>query len=141
MRFYEVHKYVGDRWELAAVSDEKESALADAGMLIERSRVPMGVRVLRVVSQEYTNGDIIFTEQMIFRQSTLDEHNAEANARVAHAWQEVEAAREKRRLERVRRRAAPPRSSDLLRLILGLTIVAWIVVLAMVLAHQHVFPS
>ncbi len=145
-RFYEVHKYVSNRWELAIVCDDKESATSEAKSIVEYSKVSVGVRVLRVIAQENKAGDVTFVEQTIFRQSPVDEHNAEASARLMRAWQEVESAREQRRLDRLHDHGGFEDDDDeegslwgfdRMRVILGLTVVAWIVVLIMFLVHQH----
>jgi hypothetical protein len=145
-RFYEVHKYTGSRWELAVVCDDKESAISEAKSILENSKISVGVRVLRVIAQEHNKTkDVTFVEQTIFRQSPVDEHNAEASARLMRAWQEVEAARKQRRLERIHDQIDAEDEYEEgerwqlnhMRLILGLTVVAWIVVLAMFLVHQN----
>lgn len=138
-RCYEVHKYLNGRWELAAVFDDRDEAIADAKSMFDVSKYSMGVRVLHVVAREDQNQDVTFAEQTIFRQSTVDEHNAEASARLLKAWQEVEAARESRRRERMARE--PVRRAKLTRLgvILGLTVLAWLVVMAMILRYQGVY--
>lgn len=138
-RFYEVHKYVAGRWELASVFDEKDGAIADAKSLFDGSKFSIGVRVLRVIARQDQNQDVTFVEQTIFRQSTVDEHNVEASARLLRAWQEVEAARESRRRERLARPVAKKGRFDRLAVILGLTILVWIVVAAMVAKFHGAF--
>jgi len=138
-RCYEVHKYLNGRWELASVFDDRESAIGDAKSLFDASKYSMGVRVLHVVAREDQNQDVTFAEQTIFRQSTVDEHNAEASARLLRAWQEVEAARESRRRERLAPRAKKRTQLDRLGIILGLTVLAWLVVSAMILRHYGAF--
>ena len=141
-RFFEVHQYVGGKWELTALCDDKESALAEARMLVDNARTPVGVRVLRVVSREDNTGEVAFDEQTIFRHSPVDEHGPEGNANVTHAWQDVEAARGKRRLERLRDRTSRTPTDPLegsLKLILQLTVAAGAAVVAMVLLHEHFF--
>ncbi|HUK09428.1 MAG TPA: hypothetical protein VLX09_16245 [Stellaceae bacterium] len=135
-RFYEVHKYLGGRWELASVFDEKEDAIADAKSMFDGSRYSMGVRVLRVIARQDQNQDVTFVEQTVFRQSAVDEHNVEASARALRAWEEVKAARESRRRERLARPAPKKTRLDRLAIILGLTILAWLVVAAMVAKFQ-----
>lgn len=146
-RFYEVHKYLGSRWELSVVCDDKESATSEAKSIVENSKISVGVRVLRVIAQENKAGDVTFIEQTIFRQSPVDEHNAEASARLMRAWQEVESAREQRRLDRIHDQRDFDDDGDeedgdgwrfdRMRVILGLTVLAWIVVMAMFVVHQH----
>jgi hypothetical protein len=145
-RFYEVHKYLGSRWELSVVCDDKESATSEAKSILENSKISVGVRVLRVIAQENKSGDVTFIEQTIFRQSPVDEHNAEASARLMRAWQEVESAREQRRLDRIHDQMGFTEDEeedgdgwrfDRMRIILGLTVLAWIVVMAMFVVHQH----
>jgi len=138
-RCYEVHKYLNGRWELASVFDEREEAIADAKSLFDTSKFSMGVRVLHVVAREDQNQDVTFAEQTIFRQSTVDEHNVEASARLLRAWQEVEAARESRRRERIARPVKKRGRLDRLGVILGLTILAWVVVVALILKEHGVF--
>ena len=146
-RFYEVHKYNGNRWELTVVCDDKESAIVEAKSVLENSKISVGVRVLRVIAQEHNKTrDVTFIEQTIFRQSPVDEHNAEASARLMRAWQEVEAARKQRRLERIHDQIDAEEEEEdedwqlnRMRIILGLTVVAWVVVLAMFLVHQNLF--
>jgi hypothetical protein len=140
MRYFEVHKYVGGKWELAALCEDKESALGEARLMVDSSRNPVGVRVLRVVSREDKTGDVTFDEQTIFRQSPVE---ADSNAGLARAWEEVEAAREKRRLERLRARAAAGAAAEdpsnrRLKLILALTIGAWIATVVVIVFHQYV---
>ena len=144
-RFYEVHKYTGSRWELSVVCDDKEGAIIEAKSILENSRVSVGVRVLRVIAQEHNRTkDVTFVEQTVFRQSPVDEHNAEASARLMRAWQEVEAARKQRRLERIHDQIDDEDDEDegwqlnRMRIILGLTVVAWVVVIAMFLVHQNI---
>jgi hypothetical protein len=137
-RCYEVHKYLNGRWELASVFDEREDAIQDAKSIFDSSKYSMGVRVLHVVARENQDHEVTFAEQTIFRQSSVDEHNVEASARLLRAWQEVRAARENRRRERMAQ-AASPRNGirfDRLAIILGLTVVAWLVVIAMVAKYS-----
>ncbi len=146
-RFYEVHKYVNSRWELAVVCDDKESATSEAKSILENSKISVGVRVLRVIAQENKTKDVTFIEQTIFRQSPVDEHNAEASARLMRAWQEVEAARKQRRLDRIHDQIdfeddeddedGEGWQIDRMRVILGLTVLAWVMVMVMFVVHQH----
>ena len=100
MASYEIRKYVGGRWLLDSVFDDKAAAVDEAKTLMERSRSIPAVRVVAVTDDE--NG---FHERTVFRQSIVDDENDQAMQRAYQAKRELDAARAQRRSERARRKA------------------------------------
>ena len=110
MASYEIRKYVGGRWLLDSVFDDKETAVGEAKTLIERSRAIPAIRVVAVTDDE--NG---FREWTVFKQSIVDDENEQAMQREYQAKRELDTARAQRRSERARRKATPrerPRPSS-----------------------------
>ena len=137
MTSYEIRKYVDGRWLLDSVFDDKAAAVDEAKMLMERSRSVPAIRVVAVMDD--TDG---FREWTVFKQSIIDEENEQAMQRAYQAKREIDAARARRRSERVRRKAersqqARPKSRSLtVRLLLFLGASIALAVLIVLLREQ-----
>jgi len=72
MLTFEIRKYVGGRWLLDSVFDDKAVAVAEAKALMERNTSLPGVRVVAVAEEEAGS----FREWTVFRQMIVDDEQA-----------------------------------------------------------------
>jgi ferric-dicitrate binding protein FerR (iron transport regulator) len=72
MLTFEIRKYVGGRWLLDSVFDDKSVAVAEAKQLMERNTSLPGVRVVAVAEEEAGS----FREWTVFRQMIVDDEQA-----------------------------------------------------------------
>jgi hypothetical protein len=106
MLTFEIRKYVGGRWVLDAVFDDKTTAVEEAQSLIERSNALPAVRVVAV-----SDGADGFREWTVFKQSIVDGENEAAVQVASQARREVDNARTQRQApaKRPQKRAPPKR--------------------------------
>ncbi|HUH85696.1 MAG TPA: hypothetical protein VLX85_13890 [Stellaceae bacterium] len=72
MLTFEIRKYVGGRWLLDSVFDDKAVAVAEAKQLMERNTSLPGVRVVAVAEEAAGS----FREWTVFRQMIVDDEQA-----------------------------------------------------------------
>ena len=127
LRAYEIHTFIGGRWKIDSVFDDKELALFEATRMDEAGR-HAGVRVIEEEYDENTQKTKIRT---IYRGSKITEANSAAlertkQARQQVAQQKVQFAQEKaiKKVEAVR--AQQKRKSNPYRLIGLFTVIALI---------------
>lgn len=72
MLTFEIRKYVGGRWLLDSVFDDKSVAVAEAKQLMERNTSLPGVRVVAVAEEDAGS----FREWTVFRQMIVDDEQA-----------------------------------------------------------------
>ena len=72
MLTFEIRKYIGGRWLLDTVFDDKSVAIAEAKTLMERNSSLPGVRVVAVAEEEMGS----FREWTVYRQMIVDDEQA-----------------------------------------------------------------
>jgi len=72
MLTFEVRKYIGGRWLLDTVFDDKSVAISEAKTLMERNSSLPGVRVVAVAEEELGS----FREWTVYRQMIVDDEQA-----------------------------------------------------------------
>jgi hypothetical protein len=72
MLTFEIRKYVGGRWLLDCVFDDKTVAVAEAKLLMERNTSLPGVRVVAVAEEDAGS----FREWTVYRQMIVDDEQA-----------------------------------------------------------------
>ena len=72
MLTFEIRKYVGGRWLLDSVFDDKTVAVAEAKALMERNSSLPGVRVVAVAEEDAGS----FREWTVYRQMIVDDEQA-----------------------------------------------------------------
>jgi hypothetical protein len=104
MLCFELRKYVGGKWVLDTIFDDKTEAVAEAKSLMTRSRVLAAVRVVAV-----SEDDTGFKEWTVFKQTIVDEDNEQATQRAIQQRRETQTARTKRDAEASRPKPPPER--------------------------------
>ena len=101
--WYELERYVGGRWVLDSMFDEKDIAVSEAERLIEGRRV-LAVRIC-------WSDDSGRPPRTVFRKSLVDEENREAAKQRVVLQRQAAVARNKRRQGSSSRQGSPRRGS------------------------------
>jgi hypothetical protein len=98
MATFEIQKFQGGTWVVDSIFDDQILAIDAAKGIMGGQRAPAAIRV---VEESETGG----APRLIFRQTSVDEHNNEAARNKAEVRKEVEAARAVRHNEKMVARA------------------------------------
>lgn len=94
---YEIQAFIDGKWKIDSIFDDQELAVLQAKHLVAANRFP----AVRVVQEAFDNEEQKTKSRVVFRGSTVQQHNVDANQRQADVRREVNQIRDERAVREV----------------------------------------
>jgi hypothetical protein len=104
---YEIQTFSDGKWKIDAIFDDQELAVLQAKHLIAANRFP----AVRVVQEAFDHDEQKTKSRVVFRSTTVQQHNTDANQRQADVRREVNQIRDERADREVKQEAVAKRTA------------------------------
>jgi hypothetical protein len=102
---YEIQTFSDGKWKIDAIFDDQELAVLQAKHLIAANRFP----AVRVVQEAFDEAEQKTKSRVVFRSSTVQQHNADASQRQVEVRREVNQIRDERAVKDVQKEVVTQR--------------------------------
>lgn len=102
---YEIQAFIDGKWKIDSIFDDQELAVLQAKHLVTANRFA-GVRV---VQEAFDEEEQKTKSRVVFRGSSMQQHNTDANQRQAEVRREVNQIRDERAVKEVQKEAVTQR--------------------------------
>jgi hypothetical protein len=102
---YEIQTFSDGKWKIDAIFDDQELAVLQAKHLIAANRFP----AVRVVQEAFDEAEQKTKSRVVFRGSTVQQHNTDANQRQVEVRREVNQIRDERTVKDVQKEVVTQR--------------------------------
>ncbi len=102
---YEIQTFSDGKWKIDAIFDDQELAVLQAKHLIAANRFP----AVRVVQEAFDEAEQKTKSRVVFRSSTVQQHNTNANQRQVEVRREVNQIRDERAVKEVQKEVVTQR--------------------------------
>ncbi len=103
---YEIQAFIDGKWKIDSIFDDQELAVLQAKHLVAANRFA-GVRV---VQEAFDEAEQKTKSRVVFRGSSTQQHNVDANQRQADVRREVNQIRGDRAVKEVKKKSSPSAS-------------------------------